>query len=201
MMTRNGHQGPTTTRGSPRTHHDDPTMTPHPGGPSTTHAMHHLPPAPEQLLIGWFVGVYHAEEQRRARQTPAPAPTAASACSQGGSGATGLVTPPPPMDTTDNTPPAPASRATARGVECGWEQRCMQPMHHPPPASRATARGVEIGGHHCPLLQHPQPLPRAIACGGEGVPCERWCVAGVFSTGIQWNSWILGSPIGIGGGV
>jgi hypothetical protein len=56
MTMRNGHQGPTMTRGSPRTHHDDPTTTPHPGGPSTTHATHHPPPAPEQLLVGWMTG-------------------------------------------------------------------------------------------------------------------------------------------------
>jgi hypothetical protein len=68
----------------------------------------------------------------------------------------------------------------------------MQPTHHPPPASRATARGVEIGGHHChePLL-----------VGGKGCYARGGAWQGVFSTGIQWNSWIPGSPIGIGGGV
>jgi hypothetical protein len=71
------------------------------------------------------------------------------------------------------------------GWNMGGTMVAPAPYNAPPtPASRATARGVEIGGHHCPLLQHPQPLPQAIARGGEGVLCERWCVTGgVF----HWN--------------
>jgi hypothetical protein len=137
-------------------------------------ACHH---AYKQLLVGWFAGVYHAKEQRRARQTLAPAPTAASACLQGGLGATGRITPPPPMDTTDNTPPAPASRATAHGVERGWERRCMQPTHHPPPASRATARGVECGWNNgAPHTVQRTTRPSLTShCSWGGLQVERRC--------------------------
>jgi hypothetical protein len=87
-------------------------------------------------------------------------------------------------------------------------------IHHPPPASQATARGVDAGeAHHSPLRQHPQPLPRAIARGGKGVLCKRWCVAGggfhwtlVESSGMPGfqldsgdSSWMYWNPTGITG--
>jgi hypothetical protein len=51
-----------------------------------------------------------------------PPPTPVSTCSQGGSGATGHVTPPPPMGTTGTTTDDPSTSTTRRTT------------HHPPPA-------------------------------------------------------------------
>ena len=160
-------------------------------------ARHH---AYEQLLAGWFGCCWprHPTSPNGYDGQHTTRPSLTSHCSWGGLRVERRCTQPP---ASNNAPPAPSLTS-----HCSWggsrvERRCTQPTRHPLPASRATARGVEIGGHHCPLLQHPQPLPRAIARGGEGVLCERWCVAGGVSTGIQWNNWILGSPIRIGGGV
>ena len=65
-------------------------------------AHHH---AYEQLLVEWFAGAYDVWEQGRQGHSKHqhPPSTAASFCLQGGSGATGHITPPPPI-TASTTP-------------------------------------------------------------------------------------------------
>jgi hypothetical protein len=64
----------------------------------------------------------------------------------------------------------PASRATARGVDHGWDDDRQQQQrrqasnhqwttHHPPPASRATARGVDHGWDDSSAAMSPEPPP------------------------------------------
>jgi hypothetical protein len=78
----------------------------------------HPPHAYEHLLVGWFAGV-----EERSRRTPAPAPTAASTCSQGDSGAmprhpplpTARQAPPPPPPPTSTAPRIAAASNCSRG--------------------------------------------------------------------------------------
>jgi hypothetical protein len=151
---------------------------------------HHPPQPHKPLLVGTTMYAANAP----------PTPSLTSHCSWGGTWVGRWC---PPHRTTRH-PPQPHEPLLVGWITGGTtmhaapriEQRTTHPQPHKPllvgwRLEATTAHCYSTHNHcHEPLL-----------VGGKGCYARGGAWQGVFSTGIQWNSWIPGSLIGIGGGV
>jgi hypothetical protein len=182
----------------------------------------------ECLLTGWF-GCYwprHPTSPNGYDGQHTTRPSLTSHCSWGGTwvGTTMYAANAPPT-------PSLTSHCSWGGTWVGRWCPLHRTMRHPPQPHEPLLMGWITGGttmHAAPGIEqrttHPQPhepllvgwrleattahcysthnhCHEPLLVGGKGCYARGGAWQGVFSTGIQWNSWIPGSPIGIGGGV
>jgi hypothetical protein len=140
---------------------------------------HHPPPASQAPARGVDHGWNNGKWQKRANDTP-PAPSPTSNCSWGGSWVERCQCQHRPMTTTTYHPP-PAPRATAHGVDRGWNDDRKQgggargkTTQHPPPttASICLQGGSCANGHITAYDNHSngggQIVPISLPCTVRG---------------------------------